>query len=47
MGCGLVVALRPTDVDEALGVLRESGEDAWRLGELVDGEGVRLDGKPG
>ncbi len=43
MGCGLVIAVRPSDVDAALQVLRDAGEDAWLMGELDTGVGVRLE----
>lgn len=40
MGCGMTVMLDPADVDEALRVLTDAGEEAWRIGDLIEGDGV-------
>jgi phosphoribosylformylglycinamidine cyclo-ligase len=40
MGCGLVVAVGAADADRAIEVLAANGEEAWRIGELVEGRGV-------
>lgn len=41
MGVGMIVAVDKADVDTALASLKQSGEDAYVIGELVDGdEGV-------
>ncbi len=41
MGVGMVICVAPQDADEAIRVLREQGEDAYVLGELIEsGEGV-------
>lgn len=43
MGVGMVVIVDGRDVDRALSILREQGEDAYLIGEVVAGEdGVRL-----
>lgn len=42
MGVGMIVCVAKEDVDAALQVLKANGEDAYVLGELVDGEGVNL-----
>ena len=40
-GVGMVVAVAAEDLDQALGMLADNGEVAWKLGEVVDGgEGV-------
>ncbi len=41
-GLGMVVCVAPQDVASALALLRESGEQAWRLGEIQ-----AADGRPG
>ena len=38
-GLGMVVCVSPEDADKALSLLREAGETAWRLGEILAGEG--------
>ena len=43
MGVGMTVTVDPADVDKALEILRAHGEDAYVLGEVVEGEkGVEL-----
>ena len=43
MGVGMTVTVDPADVDKALDILRAHGEDAYVLGEVVEGEkGVEL-----
>ncbi len=42
MGCGLVIALPPAHLERALGVLAGRGEEAWPIGRLVKGQGVRF-----
>ena len=38
MGVGMIVVVDKNDADNALAVLKAAGEDAYILGELVDGE---------
>lgn len=38
-GVGMVVVTDAADVDATIGILQESGERAWRLGSIVDGDG--------
>lgn len=40
-GVGMVAVVSPQNVDHALGVLRDAGEIAWRLGEVTTGAGDR------
>ena len=43
MGVGMTITVDPTDVEKALSILRANGEDAYVLGEVVEGEkGVEL-----
>ncbi len=42
MGVGMVVTTRPAEVAGLLYRLRSSGEAAWELGVVCEGEGVRL-----
>ncbi len=42
MGVGMTVVVREKDAETALNVLRESGENAYRLGTVVKGEGVGI-----
>ncbi len=42
MGVGLCIALPADEVDKAISVLKEAGENACVLGEVKDGEGVEL-----
>jgi phosphoribosylformylglycinamidine cyclo-ligase len=46
MGCGLVVAVAPEEAEAALAALREAGEEAWVLGCLAPGSGVRFTDAP-
>jgi phosphoribosylformylglycinamidine cyclo-ligase len=38
MGVGMCLTVSAKDADAALAILREQGEDAYRLGEIVRGE---------
>jgi phosphoribosylformylglycinamidine cyclo-ligase len=41
MGVGMIVAVSAEEADKALRVLKENGEDAVILGQVIDGdEGV-------
>ena len=42
MGCGLIVVVPRGSEAKALATLREAGEEAWVMGHLVGGEGVRF-----
>ena len=43
MGIGMVLAVDPADVDATLAALAETGDQAWLIGEVTDGEkGVEL-----
>jgi phosphoribosylformylglycinamidine cyclo-ligase len=42
MGCGMIVALPERDVQRAVATLAAHGQEAWRIGRLVKGEGVRF-----
>ena len=43
MGVGMIVIVSPEDVDNALSVLKESGEEAYVLGNIIsDSEGVTI-----
>ena len=42
MGVGMIAVVSPEDADKAVETLRASGEDAYVLGEIVEGEGVIL-----
>jgi len=42
MGCGLVVVLPAAEAEHAVEVLRESGDEAWVMGRLEAGAGVRF-----
>lgn len=43
MGLGMVIAVRPTDVDATMQALKEVGQDAYQVGHIVEGEkGVDL-----
>jgi phosphoribosylformylglycinamidine cyclo-ligase len=39
-GVGLVIALPQSDVDQALAILQDAGEDAWVIGEIADKAGA-------
>jgi phosphoribosylformylglycinamidine cyclo-ligase len=38
MGVGMSVVVAPEDVDKALAILHEQGEDAYVMGEIVTGD---------
>ncbi|MEE0265460.1 MAG: AIR synthase-related protein [Acutalibacteraceae bacterium] len=38
MGVGMIIAINKEDVDTALSVLKEAGENAFVLGEVVEGD---------
>ena len=42
MGVGMIAAVAAEDADSAVLQLRAAGEDAWRIGTVVEGEGVEL-----
>ena len=42
MGVGMVLTVAPEDADKALEILKAHGEDAYRLGTIVEGDGVEL-----
>ncbi len=42
MGVGMIAVVDASEADRFLGDLRERGEDAWIVGEVVEGKGVRL-----
>ena len=42
MGVGMSIVVAKEDVQRALSVLKENGEDAYVLGEIVKGDGVEL-----
>lgn len=42
MGVGMSVTVAAEDADRALDILRQNGEDAYKMGEIVEGEGVLL-----
>jgi len=44
-GLGMIVVVARADVDAAIASLKASGEQAWRVGEVVTDpdHGVRLD----
>ena len=42
MGVGMCCVVAKEDADRAVAVLQENGEDAYRLGEIIEGEGVTL-----
>jgi phosphoribosylformylglycinamidine cyclo-ligase len=42
MGCGLIVVVPRGSEAKAVAALSESGEEAWVMGRLVQGEGVRF-----
>ena len=37
-----VLTVAPEDADKAIAILQAHGEDAYRLGTIVDGDGVEL-----
>ena len=42
MGIGFVVVTRPSDADEAVGRAKDSGWEAWVMGEVREGSGILL-----
>ena len=40
MGVGMIAVVPAEEADKALETLRANGEDAYVLGEIVEGEGV-------
>ena len=42
MGVGMVLTVAPEDADNAIAILKAHGEDAYRLGTIVEGDGVEL-----
>ena len=42
MGVGMTLVVAAEDADKALAVLHDQGEDAYRLGVIVEGDGVEL-----
>ena len=43
MGVGMSVIVKKDDADRALKVLKEAGEDAYIMGEIVKGEGIIIE----
>jgi len=46
MGIGLILACAPADADLAMGILKDEGESANLIGEVVSGSGVVLGSDP-
>ena len=42
MGVGMILTVAAEDADKAIAILQANGEDAYRLGTIVDGDGVEL-----
>lgn len=42
MGVGMSVTVAREDVEKSLAILKENGEEAYVLGEIVKGNGVEL-----
>ncbi len=42
MGVGMVLTVAAEDADKAVSILQAQGEDAYRLGVIVEGDGVEL-----
>ena len=42
MGVGMTLVVAPEDAGKALEILKAHGEDAYRLGTIVEGDGVEL-----
>jgi len=40
MGCGMIVVVDEADAEHALAALGAAGEEAWRMGRLIEGTGV-------
>ena len=38
MGVGMSIVVAKKDVDTALDILRQNGEDAYIIGEIIEGE---------
>ena len=38
----MAVVVAPEDADKAIAILQSHGEDAYRLGTIVEGDGVEL-----
>lgn len=43
MGLGMVVAIRPDRVDEAMNLLEHAGEKAYRVGHVIEQVNERVD----
>ena len=43
MGVGMCVTAAKEDAEKALSILRANGEDAYVLGEVVEGDGVVIE----
>ena len=43
MGVGMCVTVAKEDTDRALAILRENGEDAYVIGEVIEGDGVVIE----
>jgi selenide,water dikinase len=39
---GLLIALPPADADRLVGLYRKAGQPVWRVGEVVEGEGIEV-----
>ena len=43
MGIGMLLAVDPSDADKTIEALAKTGDQAWVIGEIADGEkGVEL-----
>ena len=42
MGVGMILTVAAEDADKVIAILQAHGEDAYRLGTIVDGDGVEL-----
>ena len=42
MGIGMILVVDRADEKQTLDVLRQQGENAWTIGEVVEGEGIEL-----
>ena len=43
MGVGMCVTVAKEDADTALAILRANGEDAYVVGEVIEGDGVVIE----
>jgi phosphoribosylformylglycinamidine cyclo-ligase len=43
MGVGLVIALPETQADTAIACLKDAGVQAWSIGSVMEGEGIRFE----